>query len=145
MGMTITNTGMAELMQDILSGATHLKLMLFQNLPTVSHAGVIGDITGTGDECTFTGYARQTVTGWTVGYSSANSDAYLNGPAVTFTCSASGTSNTVNGYALLATDPITATDVLIGYQLFSPAYYIQNSGDAITVTPSITMTQGTGS
>jgi hypothetical protein len=115
------------------SGVTlrDMSLRLYQNDYTPVEGSVVGDFT----VATFTGYASITLgTGdWTITPGAPTSAACAQ---KTFTSSAGSQNQNIYGYYL-----VTVTDeIFIAGERFSDGpYNIANNGDAIKVTPNITL------
>jgi len=105
----------------------NLVLKLFKNDVTPDESTVIGDLT----EADFTGYSSQTLTGssWSAASSGATSYAEQS-----FTSSADQTAQTVYGWYL---ERATGGE-LVAADRFSSPPTIENNGDVIKVTPTLT-------
>lgn len=89
-------------------------------------------------EATFAGYSAATLTGgsWTI---VSTDPSYARYAQQTFTRSSTGTSQNVYGYYL--TNPGDA-DSLVGFEQFDGPIAIAANGDAIRVTPLLTLDEG---
>lgn len=108
-----------------------MSLRLYQNDYTPVEASIVGNFT----VATFTGYASQTLaTGdWTITPGAPTAAACAQ---KTFTSSAGSQSQPIYGYYL-----VTVTDeIFIAGERFSDGpYTVVNNGDAVKVTPNITL------
>ncbi|MDQ5980468.1 MAG: hypothetical protein QG602_3445 [Verrucomicrobiota bacterium] len=141
MAFVLSNEG-EKLLLDAAVGkvaAGNLKLKLFQNNVTPGHA----DTTATFTVATFTGYTTVTLTtsSWNAGVAGTGTGTALANKASidyaqqTFTMGTPGTTNTIYGYYI--TD--NAETTLLGAEKFSTAKSMAVSGDAIKITPKLTL------
>lgn len=132
MALKIQDGGLSRKMADVRAAwnTTNLKLHLYSNNVTPTTASVLGDFT----ECTFAGYAAQSIVNWTAP-SITSHVATIGADPLTFTRSTTGTSQNVYGYYV--TDAASA--VLYWAELDpSGPKVVTNAGDSITITPQIT-------
>ena len=108
----------------------NLVLKLFKNNVTPGET----DTEATYTEATFTGYSAATLTGssWTATPGAPSQVTYAE---QTFTSSADQTLETIYGYVLVQ----AASGLAVAAEKFASSYPIQNNGDAIKITPKITM------
>lgn len=133
MPLVCPNVGAQELLRRALnySATGDVKLKLFKSNTTPAET----DTTATYTEADFTGYAEKTLTGasWTVTNADPASGSYAE---QTFTSSAGSQNQAVYGYYVVN----SAGTVLLWAERFSDGpYTIVNNGDAIKVTPVITL------
>lgn len=133
MALLVPNNGEGDALQYFVNKATpqDLVLKLYQNNVTPGET----DTAATYTEATFTGYASVSLTGanWTVTEGAPSSASYAQ---QTFTSSANQSQQLIYGYFL-----VRASSGRIAYaeRFTDGPYSIANNGDAIKVTPTITM------
>lgn len=133
MTILVPNNGEGDALSYFVNKSTpeNLVLRLFTNNITPAE----GDTAATYTQATFTGYAPITLTGanWVI-TEGAPSDATY--PEQTFTSTAGSQNQDVYGYYL-----VRATSGRIAYAERFPTapYNIANNGDAIKITPKITL------
>lgn len=141
MAFVISNSG-EKLLLDAAVGkvaAGNFKLKLFQNNVTPSQT----DTTATYTVATFTGYTTITLTtsSWNAGVAGTGTGTALANKASidyaqqTFTMGTPGTTNTIYGYYI--TD--SAETTLLGAEVFTSPKSMNVSGDAIKITPKLTL------
>lgn len=141
MAFVYSNSG-EKLLLDAAVGkvaAGNLKLKLFQNNYTPIHTSVHSDFT----VATFTGYTTATLTmaSWNAGVAGTGVGTALANKASidyaqqTFTMGTPGTTNTIYGYYI--TD--SAETTLLGAELFTTPKSMLVSGDAVKITPKLTL------
>ena len=133
MALVAPNVGVQEILRRALnySATGDVKLKLYQSNTTPGET----DTTSTYTEATFTGYAEKTLTGasWTVTNADPSEASYAE---QTFTSSAGSQNQAVYGYYVTN----SAGTVLLWAERFTDGpYTIVNNGDAIKVTPKITL------
>lgn len=108
----------------------NLKLRLYENNITPSETDTVATYT----TATFTGYADVTLTGasWTITGGTPSTATYAQ---QTFTSSAAGQTKFVYGCAYIR----ATTGDLVAAERFNRIYQIANLGDAVKVTPQITL------
>lgn len=115
------------------AAATDIILKLYTN----NHAPANGDTAASYTEMTTQGYTAKTLTGasWTVATGSRPATASY--AQQTWTANGTGGATTVYGYFAV----YTTSGLLAFAELFSDGpYTMTNSGDAISVTPQVTLT-----
>ena len=133
MAFTVVNNGEGDALKAMVAhtAATDLILKLFTNDATISETTVAGDLT----EADFTGYSAVTLTGssWTISEGAPGSADYAE---QTFTAGAG-----ISGLQLIyGAMLVRATSGrLFAVEKFSAARPIENEGDSLAVTPSITL------
>lgn len=132
MALLVTNEGEVIALKALLNhtAGQNLVLKLFKSNTTPAEA----DTAGTYTEADFTGYSAVTLTGssWTVTPGAPSSASYAQ---QTFTSSADQSAQNVYGYFLVQ----TSSGTLVYAERFTGApFVIQNNGDNIKVTPTIT-------
>ena len=132
MALLVTNEGEVIALKALLNhtAGQNLVLKLFKSNTTPAEA----DTAGTYTEADFTGYSAITLTGssWTVTPGAPSSASYAQ---QTFTSSADQSAQNVYGYFLVQ----TSSGTLVYAERFTGApFVIQNNGDNIKVTPTIT-------
>jgi hypothetical protein len=108
------------------------KAFLYANNYTPVHGSVFSNFT----ECSFTGYARQTVAGWSAPVLDASFNASSTAGAVTFTNSG-GSSTNVYGWGLLLSPAFTT---LLVAELFAGAPLVVGAGQSLILTPTYLVT-----
>lgn len=141
MAITISNEGEALLLEAMVgkTAAGNLKLKLFVNNYTPTHT----DTTASFTEMSTQGYAAITLTttSWnaasagTGSGTSTSNKASISYAQQTYTFDGTGGSTTVYGYYI--TD--NAGTTLVGSEKFSTAKTVVNNGDAIKITPALTL------
>jgi hypothetical protein len=133
MALLVPNNGEGDMLKAIVNhtAAENLVLKLFKSNTTPAE----GDTAATYTEADFTGYSSKSLTGgsWTITEGAPSNAAYAE---QTFTSTANQASQSVYGYYL-----VRATSGRIAWaERFSDGpYAIANNGDAIKVTPTITL------
>jgi len=133
MPLLVPNHGEGDALRYFVNNAApeNLVLRLFTN--NINPAE--GDTAATYTQATFTGYAPITLTGatWTITEGAPSEASY---PEQSFTSTAGSQNQDVYGYYL-----VRATSGRIAYAERFPTapYNIANNGDAIRITPKITM------
>ncbi len=132
MALLVTNEGETIALKALLNhtAGQNLVLKLFKSNTTPAEADTVGTYT----EADFTGYVSLTLTGssWVVTPGAPTSAAYAQ---QTFTSSADQSAQNVYGYYLIQ----TTSGTLVYAERFTGApFVIQNNGDNIKVTPTIT-------
>lgn len=132
MALLVTNEGEVIALKALLNhtAGQNLVLKLFKSNTTPAET----DTAGTYTEADFTGYSAITLTGssWVVTPGAPSSAAYAQ---QTFTSSADQSAQNVYGYFLVQ----TSSGTLVYAERFTGApFVIQNNGDNIKVTPTIT-------
>lgn len=141
MPFVVSNSG-EKLLLDAAVGkvaAGALKLRLYQNNYTPLHTSVAGDFTN----ATFTGYTEATLAtaSWNAGVAGTGTGTALANKASidyaqqTFTMGTPGTTNTIYGYYIVD----NAGTTLLGAELFSTPKSMSVNGDAIKITPKLTL------
>lgn len=133
MALLTPNVGVQEMLKRALNfsatGDVHLHLFKSNTTPAET------DTVATYTEATFTGYSVKTLTGasWTITNADPSSASYAQ---QTFTSSAGSQNENVYGYYVTN----SADTILLWAERFSDGpYNIVNNGDAIQVTPVITL------
>lgn len=133
-GLVIVNAG-EEWMLDQIT-ASGITLRLFTNDVTSGLTSTEVDELVAGDftEATFAGYSAAALTGgaWTTTPGDPSTATYA---AQTFTRSSTGTGQQVRGYYLTR----TTGGALVGFEEFATPITVTASGDAIVVTPVMTL------
>lgn len=133
MALVAVNVGVQEILLRALNKNTpdNVKLRLFKSNTTPAET----DTTATYTEADFTGYSSVTLTG--ASWSATNADPSVASYAEqTFTSSAGSQSQSVYGYYVVN----NGGTVLLWAERFSDGpYVIVNNGDAIKVTPTISL------
>jgi len=132
LALLVTNEGEVIALKALLNhtAGQNLVLRLFKSNTTPAEA----DTAGTYTEADFTGYTNVTLTGssWVVTPGAPSSAAYAQ---QTFTSSADQAAQSVYGYYLTQ----VSSGTLVYAERFTGApFTIQNNGDNIKVTPTIT-------
>lgn len=141
MAFVISNEG-EKLLLDAATGkvaAGALKLKLFKTNVTPAHDDVVADYT----EADFQDYAAITLAtaSWVAAVAGTGSGTALANKAYsvyaqqTFTMGTPGTTNTVYGYYIVD----NAGTTLLGAELFSASKPMLLAGDAIKITPKLTL------
>ncbi len=133
----VTPSASEKTLQDFMLGVTvpgNQKLKLFVNNVTPDDTFVAANLT----EMSTLGYAEKTLTktSWVVTAGASGQPATATYAVQTWTFTA-GTAVTVYGYYY--TD--TTTGLLLMAELFSSAKVVQNTGDQIIITPTITFSK----
>jgi len=92
--LVVPYIGCEEALANLIAEWGTLTIHLFSNNVTVSDTTVIANLT----ECTFGGYAAQTIGPWTAPASDGGNGAYTQAPLVTWTPTGSGLPQNVYGY-----------------------------------------------
>ncbi len=133
MTLVVPNAGEVVALAAFLNktAATNPILKLYKSNTTPAET----DTAGTYTESTFTGYAAITLTGssWTVTGGAPTTGAYAQ---QTFTSSADQTLENAYGYFVVGT---TSGTLLWSERFAAAPYAITNNGDAIQITPQITL------
>ncbi len=133
MPLLVPDVGEARALNLILNKATaeDLSLRLYQNNITPAET----DTAATYTVASFTGYANQTITAanWTV---SGTAPTQAAAPQATFTSSAGSQNQPIYGYYFISP---TGTILMWAERFSDGPYTIVNNGDAIKVTPVITL------
>lgn len=133
MALLTPNNGEGDMLTAIVAkaAAENLVLHLFQNNITPAET----DTAATYTEATFTGYAALTLTAasWVVTEGAPSNAAY---PQVTFTSSAGSQNQNVYGYYLTRA---SSGRIAWAERFADGPYNIVNNGDAVKVTPVITL------
>ena len=133
MALVAPNVGVQEILKRALnvSATGDVSLKLFKSNTTPGET----DTTSTYTEATFTGYAAKTLTGasWTVTNADPSEASYAE---QTFTSTASSQNEAVYGYYVTNSG---GTILLWAERFTDGPYTIVNNGDAIKVTPKITL------
>lgn len=132
MALLVVDGGESLALQYLVNKAApqDLVLCLFQSNTTPAETDVIGTYT----EATFTGYANITLAGasWTITGTAPTSAGYAQ---QSFTSSAGSQSQNIYGYYLKR---VTGGELVYAERFSNGPYLIQNNGDVIKVTPTIT-------
>lgn len=141
MAFVVSNEGEKLLLEAAVGkvAAGNLKLKLFKNDVTPAHDSTVASFT----VADFTGYTTATLTAasWNAGAAGTGTGTALANKASidyaqqTFTMGTPGTTNTIYGYYI--TD--NAETTLLGAERFSSAKAMAVSGDAIKITPKLTL------
>lgn len=139
MAIVICNAGEAVLLEAMVgkTAAANMTLKLFVSNTTPAHT----DTAGTYTEMSTQGYSAQTLTMATWNAASAgtgtgtslSNKASISYPQVTFTFDGTGGSTVVYGYY------IVAGSTLVGAERFASSKTVANNGDAIKITPNLTL------
>lgn len=135
MALLVPDTGEIYMLQNIVgknATANTLYLKLYQNAVTPGEANTVADYT----EANFTGYANIALTGasWTVSSASGYSNATY--AIQTYTSSAAQSTQQIYGY-YVTSGP--GGQLLWAEKFTDGPYPITNNGDAIKVTPFISL------
>lgn len=112
---------------------SNCKMMLFYGITALTHATDYTTLLA--GEVVTAGYARQTVTGWTVSVLTGDFHARSQAGTVTFHNSSGGDSETITGWALID----TANSLVIQAGLYDVPFAIPSGEDYLT-TPFFTFT-----
>lgn len=128
------NEGEMKILEHLVNKTApeNLILRLFQNNVTLADTVTSASFT----EATFTGYSAITLTGASWGAASSGNPSTIAYAQQTFTSSAGSQSQTIYGYYLQQT---TSGKVLFAEKFTGTPPVIQNNGDTIKVTPTITL------
>lgn len=133
MTLLVPDAGETLALQNFLNkaAAQDQKLVLYQSNTTPAET----DTTVTYTAATFTGYADAALTGasWTTAGTAPTTASYAQ---QTFTSSADQAVQNVYGYLVKQT---TSTTLMWAERFTNGPYAIANNGDAIKITPTITM------
>lgn len=133
MTLLVPDAGESLALQNFLNKAApqDQKFVLFKSNTTPAET----DTTATYTAADFTGYADAALTGanWTISGTAPTSAGYAQ---QTFTSSADQTAQNVYGYLVKQT---TSGTLMWAERFTNGPYVIANNGDAIKVTPTITM------
>lgn len=102
LGVIFDQSKVALLTQLLAGGpfaGSNCKMMLFDTLTSLDHADTLSTLTA--HEAAFTGYARQTVSGWGTPALMADFHARAQAATVTFSNSGGSPSSTITGWALV--------------------------------------------
>jgi hypothetical protein len=133
MTLLVPNIGEEDMLKAILNhtAATNPILKLYQSNTTPAET----DTAATYTEATFTGYSSATLTGssWTVTPGAPTEGSYAQ---QTFTSSAGSQNQAIYGYFVTRT---TSGNLAWAERFTDGPYTIVNNGDAIKITPKITL------
>lgn len=133
MTLLVPNNGEGDMLSAVVAkaAAENLVLRLFKSNTTPAET----DTAATYTEATFTGYAAETLTAasWVVTEGAPGDATY---PQVTFTSTADQTAEPIYGYYLTR---VTSGRIAWAERFPAGPYSIANNGDAIKVTPIITL------
>jgi hypothetical protein len=134
MALLVPNNGEGDGLEAFVakSAATALILCLFKSNTTPAET----DTTATYTEADFTGYSNISLTGASWGSPSEGAPSSIAYAQQTFTSSAGSQNQDVYGYFMKRT---TSGRIALAERFSDGPYNIANNGDAIKVTPSITL------
>lgn len=130
MALLVPDTGENLALEMVVNktAAQNLVLKLFQSNTTPAE----GDTAVTYTEATFSGYSAATLTGASWGAASGGTIAYAQ---QTFTHNGGATSNSIYGYFMVQT---TSGTLFLAERDAAAPFTLQNNGDNVKITPSIT-------
>ena len=138
MSVVMNKLGLLLLADDLVLEGGNIHIDLCQNNITPVERSVLTDFTGSTGIATFNGYAQGNVGPGVVSWDDVNGWAVVTWPQITFTKSAGGASQTIYcGYATY--EDSDAVFRLLMHDIFSPAQTMANTGDAIKITPTLTL------
>jgi hypothetical protein len=134
MADVLANEGAIDALTDLVNGETW-KWVLFSNNITPALTTVWANLT----ECTFPGYARINSAYASPAIAGAVDGAQSLHAQITFTCTGGGSAQNVYGYALIDT---VGPKIIFAAQIPSAPKVMLNNGDAVLLTPNLTLRQG---
>ena len=139
--VTFDESKIALLTQQLAAGpfaGSNCKMMLFDTLTALAHTDTLSTLSA--HELAFSGYARQTVTGWGTPTLTSDKHARSQAGTVTFSNTSGSPSNTITGWALVD----TAASKVIHAGLYDTPFVIGDGEDYLT-TPFYLLTGEIGS
>ena len=126
-----SNTFVGDALTNLLAQWGTLTMRLYQNNYTPAPGMALANFT----EATFTGYSAQAIV-QNGSVAIVSNQAVQADDQVTFQQTGTATTNTIYGYFVTATDPVTSTEKVVGARLFDSPITMDASGSEILVTPS---------
>lgn len=105
---------------------SNLKMMLFDTLTAIDHTDVLADYTA--HEMAFSGYSRQTVSGWSASIMTVDFHARSQGDTVTFHNGSGSTTGTITGWAYVD----TAAGKVVAAGLYTTPFTILDGDDYLS-------------
>lgn len=134
---THAKEGRVQIEADFITYAgSNLFAALLKSVSGLSADSVWADLS----EADFSGYAHQTLSFPTPTIDGGTGKSKSTAPGVTFAHSGGGTANTIVGYAVGLN--VGGTNKLLFWDSFGSSRSMAVSGDSITLTPTMTETQG---
>ena len=136
MAATLVRGGRVEILKDYLAqSAAALSLILIKEVAGLSDTTVFGDLA----EANYSGYTNNNPVFPNPALDGANK-ASTTAPQLTFSHNGGVIANTIKGYALI--EIAEPTDKLLFWEALPADRTMGAGGDTITVTPTLTLTQG---